>query len=1029
MYMANVWIIFILLQLMVRKTNGYWSDWSEWSICSQSCGGGVTTKVRQCLYRDGHHSQSPCKGKIIRYRTCNNEPCEKGAIGLRNLQCSSHNDETLYGRKLTWIPHYDPQAPCSLYCKANGTDIVHLFSPKVLDGTRCADSGLDMCVNGDCWPVGCDHVLNSTKVVDKCGKCGGDGDCRRRHRRFDWTSKGFGRCSASCGVGVRQTHFVCHNKRNRRVVSDKWCTRNRLPVPERQECFLKPCPPSTYDWRFGPWKDCTVSCGGGYSWRAVICIEMFANATQIEVATTLCGHPIPPNRRECNTVACPSWYAGEWSACSGTCGIGYQRREVKCQHVTDQFCDFSLAPLAYRNCSTNIPCPQSSDLQSSDLHERQNDKPAMDMGRRLDKSGRRSIVVSKNDIITDFIPSDGDESLKTQRFVVSEWSPCSATCENGSRWRDVQCKVYLPFLKTTIDLPDTDCQGEKPISTEICTSKPCYENYEYRSFGMTECSRSCLGGVQENIIKCVDKTTNKPVSNKNCVEAQTIPSERKVCNDVNCPQRWTVGDFGECSVSCGGGVMNRPVECIQEFADGHENILRLPDFMCSGEKPQTERRCNIIECPAGWGTGNWSKCSVSCGIGYRTRDVMCTKILATGRHINTTDYFCSEIPRPDSIEECKFPKCPTPAIKSTDAHFFQLNKLRKIKLKIGMNASLLPGTSLILHCPTKGVDKKTITWYKNGLPLPIGRRVKLSRKRSLKIKKSKVDVDNGLYMCKAGTLHASTYIRFLTVYDIFKATVFRENYLTQIPDSRLRSKGNYSVVHKDPVDRKFKQLHLVYSKWQHCSVSCGGGLQARNVTCEIITKDYFEEFPLKYCVKAGHSQPVVIRSCNIQSCAEWTTGEWNECDASVCVRRGVAKHRRQMHCLDSLTKTVVNESICIQTSDPPLIEKECQNENCTVVWGVSEWSECIGECGEKGFADRTLSCVWKSSGLPAGQLCENLPQPKARNTCQVPECKPECTDYSSYCSMAKLMNLCRYKSFKKKCCLTCGTETSTNSGA
>jgi hypothetical protein len=44
-------------------------------------------------------------------------------------------------------------------------------------------------------------------------------------------------------TGVQQTHFVCHNKRNKRVVSNKWCTKNQRPIPERQECYLQPCPP------------------------------------------------------------------------------------------------------------------------------------------------------------------------------------------------------------------------------------------------------------------------------------------------------------------------------------------------------------------------------------------------------------------------------------------------------------------------------------------------------------------------------------------------------------------------------------------------------------------------------------------------------------------------------------------------------------------------------------------------------------------------------------------------------------------
>jgi hypothetical protein len=63
--------------------------------------------------------------------------------------------------------------------------------------------------------------------------------------------------------------------------------------------------------------------------------------------------------------------------------------------------------------------------------------------------------------------------------------------------------------------------------------------------------------------------------------------------------------------------------------------------------------------------------------------------------------------------------------------------------------------------------------------------------------------------------------------------------------------------------------------------ACQGFLQARNVSCEIITKDYYEEFPLKYCIKAGHTQPLVIRSCNTNPCVEWQIGEWGEVHMNI----------------------------------------------------------------------------------------------------------------------------------------------------
>lgn len=51
--------------------------------------------------------------------------------------------------------------------------------------------------------------------------------------------------------------------------------------------------------------------------------------------------------------------------------------------------------------------------------------------------------------------------------------------------------VYCLWLPTKNILLS---KGEKPIATEICFTKPCYEDYEYRALGMTDCSRSCLGG-------------------------------------------------------------------------------------------------------------------------------------------------------------------------------------------------------------------------------------------------------------------------------------------------------------------------------------------------------------------------------------------------------------------------------------------------------------------------------------------------------------------------------------------------------
>lgn len=62
-----------------------------------------------------------------------------------------------------------------------------------------------------------------------------------------------------------------------------------------------------------------------------------------------------------------------------------------------------------------------------------------------------------------------------------------------------------------------------------------------------------------------------------------------------------------CSVSCGGGIMHRDVECIQEFAVGFRNGIHLPDYMCEQPVPTRNRKCNSIDCHSEWLSGPWSK--------------------------------------------------------------------------------------------------------------------------------------------------------------------------------------------------------------------------------------------------------------------------------------------------------------------------------------------------------------------------------------------------------------------------------------
>ncbi|XP_029464601.1 ADAMTS-like protein 1 isoform X2 [Rhinatrema bivittatum] len=489
-----------------------------------------------------------------------------------------------------------------------------------------------------------------------------------------WRETDYFPCSASCGGGYQLTSAECYDLRSGRVVADQYChyyPENVKPKPKLQECNMEACLASDgykqimpYDlyhplprWESAPWTACSLSCGGGIQSRTVSCVEEDIQGHISSVEEWKCMYtPKMPIVQPCNIFDCPKWLAQEWSPCTVTCGPGLRYRVVLCIDHRGMHiggCSPKTKPHIKEECLVPIPCYKTKEKLPVEAK-----LPWYKQAQELEDIA----AVSEE-------PS----------FIPEAWSACSVSCGVGTQVRVVKCQVLLSFSQTVADLPIDECEGPKPAYHRTCYSGPCngeaaefspeeadliygglqeYEElYDWEYEGFTECSESCGGGVQEAVVICLNKQTRETINEHLCVSSRRPPPLLKVCGLEPCPPRWEIGKWSPCSLTCGVGLQTRDAFCSHLLSRETNETVILADDQCRQPKPTLVQSCNRFDCSPAWYATEWQQCSQTCGGGIQRRDVLCKQRLADGSILELPETFCSSL-APVSQQDCKNEDCP-----------------------------------------------------------------------------------------------------------------------------------------------------------------------------------------------------------------------------------------------------------------------------------------------------------------------------------------------------------------------------------
>ncbi|XP_023159435.1 thrombospondin type-1 domain-containing protein 4 isoform X2 [Ceratitis capitata] len=655
-----------------------WGNWSKWSECSRSCGGGVRFQQRKCINRNSstgkRYISNACIGVYKRYHICNEQPCPAAIADFRAVQCGAFNEVDFQGHKYTWEPYIKEDAECELNCKPLGMKYFATLNSSVVDGTPCFRPAeyfrsnyrqRAMCVDGVCKAVHATGIITGLSANSGSVSCGGlicrpitgiftrDPLPEDAYVHVAAIPAGASNISItelgnSINLLVLRTSDQKYIFNGDNMASDSGAYEALGAIFDYHRIDGLQHGDGVTEWItcLGPIRDMlelmiySKSTNPGIKYEYLLPITSDSEENELSVESDGFLKNVPEEsfasglrsgrRRRFN------WKVVGFSACSKTCGGGIQTPIVRCvrenpiRYYSQRRCLHSEKPMLNENllrCNTQ-PCPAYW---------------------RLD-----------------------------------DWSECHCQQGEGYRERDIGCVQELAS-GIVIHVDNLACIDEMPSPRKPCD---CPKNrrrshaaryrtahagsngtHNHRGRDKNDksgiwlmsdwnqyCSVECGTGVEYRTIFCDRSKPNSDRCDSRATPELTRPCER----ERDCEKGdWFAGPWSSCNGNCFNLTRSRPVYCIHK-----QEIVK--DEICKAElKPQLVENClheEVEYCGPRWHYSEWSECTKSCDGGTQRRSVKCLEYDAHEATMRESAK-CRYSLREPIYRSCNTQKCDEPQLE------------------------------------------------------------------------------------------------------------------------------------------------------------------------------------------------------------------------------------------------------------------------------------------------------------------------------------------------------------------------------